>query len=245
MPTPQTTLFRPDSVSKGGTCKMNLRGSSLYDYADENAGWTHNSVLTVQSISQATSWAYFIPKSTLFNVTDVVTRGSLLSSSPTNFTIMFRFITPSNQEPGMTGTTILFNGDAPPGPTPPFPNAFWGFLLTGSDQNSLQFQFLYLRGGNLQSFIVASQNIQENTWYHVAVTISDNGDGTSAIRGFLNGVRTYEDPMFANMDVPSGSTKIGNAAFGQAQAFSLTEIVFLEKAFTTDEVKGYSSSAYI
>jgi hypothetical protein len=42
-----------------------------------------------------------------------------------------------------------------------------------------------------------------------------------------------------------GPTRIGNLGFGQAQAYELAEFVFLEKALSDDEIKGYASSPYI
>ena len=222
---------------------MNLRGSTLYDYADKDVTWTHNGTFVANTISEKTSWTYFIPKMTFFDTSDIVTRSSLMSTSRTNFTIMFRYYSTANQNPGMSGTTILFNGDAPLSPCPPIENGFWGFLFTGADSNSLQFNLIYVAGGNLGFFLISTEYIQENRWYHIAFTVSDNGNGTSTAIGYLNGSETNKVTNFSPLTAPSGSTKIGGP--GQAQSFSLTDIVFLEKVLTSSEVAAYSLSAYI
>jgi hypothetical protein len=245
MPTPQTTVFRPESVSKSGTCKMNLRGSSLYDYANENTVWTPDSTITTRQINQLTSWVYFLPRATLFNLTDVITRDSLLSTATNGFTIMFRFYTETNEEPGSTGTSIIFNGDAPRGFTPPL-DPFWSIIFTGTNSSTLQFQFICVASGsgNPQTLIISTENIQINTWYHVAVTVT-GGLGKSTVRGYLNGINTATNINFFPLEAPSGTTKIGNGGFGQTQSFVLTDVVFLEKILTNDEILAYSLSAYI
>ncbi len=246
MPTPQTTVFRPESVSKGGTCKMNLRDSNLYDYADSNAVWTSTNPLSLRLIPEQTSWSYFLPRCIFCDTTDLITRNALLSTKTGGFTVMFRFYTDVNANPGATGTSILFNGNAPTGPSPPF-DPFWCVFISGSDEYTLQFQFLCIvaTAGTPQSITITSENIQAATWYHVAFTISEETGGKQTARGYINGINTVTNTNFFPLGVPTGSTRLGNGGQGQSQSFLITDLVVLEKVLTSDEILAYSLSAYI
>lgn len=241
MPTPQSTFFRPDSLSKGGTCKINLRGSSFYDYANDSVVWTPNGTITHSAIVESTPWKLFIPKQFVFYISGSLTRDTLVSTAVTNFTIMFRFYVTSLSAPGVSGTFIFLNGSA-------VGMAYWGVYVYGADQNTLQFQFLYsLRGSPMTEIIAPSDYIQANRWYHVAVTLQDNerGDDTHTYYGYLDGLRTSVNTSVQTIDTPSGSTTLGDAGGGQSQDFQMTEFVFLEKVLTSDEIKAYATSAYI
>jgi hypothetical protein len=238
MPTPQSTFFRPDSLSKGGTCKLNLRGNSFYDYANENALWTQSGGTIVKaSVVEQTSWTYFIPKNYLFDIANTLTRDSLLTTSITNFTFMFRFYVTSLANPGSTGISIFFNGT-------PMAGGFWGVYVFGGSSATLNFSFIFSRGG-VDSQTISTEAIAANTWYHVAVTLEDNGDRTSTFFGYLNGFKTSTNRTFAEIDPISGNTTLGNNGIGQSQPFQVTDIVFLEKILTAEEIKGYASSAFI
>ncbi len=239
MPTPQSTFFRPNSLSQGGTCKLNLRGNSFYDYANENTVWTESGGTIVKSsVVEQTSWTYFIPKNYLFNIANTLTRDTLLTTSITNFTFMFRFYVTSLENPGMSGISIFFNGT-------PMGGGFWGIYVFGADASTLQFSFIYSHGGTPTSETISSQVIAANTWYHVGVTLEDNGDRTSRFYGYLNGARTGINLALPEIDSISGNTTLGNNGMGQSQAFQVTDIVFLEKVLTPLEMKGYASSAFI
>jgi hypothetical protein len=238
MPTPQSTFFRPNSLSQGGTCKLNLRGNSFYDYANENTVWTQSGTIVKSSVVEQTSWTYFIPKNYLFDVANTLTRDTLLTTSITNFTLMFRFYVTSLEEPGATGISIFFNGT-------PMAGGFWGVYVFGGSAASLNFSFIFSRGARPESQTISTEAIAQNTWYHVAVTLENNGDGTSTFFGYLNGFKTGNNLTFADMDAVSGNTTLGNNGMGQSQAFQLTDIVFLEKVLTAGEIKGYASSAFI
>lgn len=240
MPTPQSTFFRPQSLSKEGLCKINLRGSSLYDYANENTVWSLTGPLAFPSVSDGGSWKYFIPRALGLNEPTSLTRDSLVSTSITNFTIMFRFFTGANAAPGASGTSLFFNGT-------PMAGGFWGTYIFGGDANTLQFLFIYALRGTPTTETIASNYIQANTWYHVAVTIMDNnrGDNTHTFSGYLNGLKTGVNLTFPDMDILSGNTTIGDVGMGQTQPFQITDLVFLEKVLNENEIKAYANSAYI
>lgn len=235
MPIPQSTFFRSQSLSKEGRCKSNLRGSTTYDYANESAIWTTTGgTLTFEAIVGGGPWEYFIPRAFSLDVATSLNRDSLMSTSITNFTIMFRFFTGANSPPGAEGTSLFLNGS-------------WGIYIFGGDENTLQFLFRYVRQDTPMSETIGSAFVQPNTWYHVAVTIMDNnlGNNTHTFFGYLNGVKTGFNTTFPDIDIPTGNTTIGDFGLGQSQSFQITDIVFLEKVLNESEVKAYASSAYI
>ncbi len=246
MPIPLTTFFRNESIAKNNKCTTLLKGTLLYDYASSNITWsTTAGTFTSSSITQNESWTYFIPRSITMNTTTQLTRSSNFGTSK-NFTVMFRFYVSSLSAPGSTGTTVVVNG-TPGGPSPPNPvSFFWVIYMFGASSTTQKFQLMWRSGGASQTAFVIGPgtNIQSGQWYHVALKVVDNGSNNSFF-GYVNGIQTGSSPNQVYIDPPVGPTRLGNLGFGQAQAYELAEFVFLEKALSDDEIKGYASSPYI
>lgn len=241
MPLALTTFFQTPSLSQQGTCKSNLRGNLLYDYVDSTAGWTHNSTLTSIPVV-STPWSSFIPYAYSLGTSDAITRGSLMSTKIKDITFMCRFYATSIGDPAGNGNSIFFNGT--PG-SPGLGVGFWGILIQGADPSTATFNFLSAYGkANLQSEIIASDIIQANTWYHIAFTISEGGVNNT-FKSYLNGVNKNTNNLFPDIDTPEGNTVLGAVNIPQTQEFQITDIVFLEKVLTDNEIAAYANSPYI
>lgn len=242
MPIPLTTFFRNESLAKNNTCRTLLRGTLLYDYADSNITWSTTAGSFVSSlIPQNESWTYFIPRSMTMTTTTQLTRSSNFGSSK-NFTIMFRFYAASLSPPGMTGTTVI--GSGTPSMMPPV--YFWAIFMSGSTATTQTFQLIWTSGGNFQPTfnIGPATYVQAGKWYHVALKIVDEGVSNS-LYGYIDGIQVASSLFQSYIDPPVGSTRIGNLGLGQAQGFEVTEVIFLEKALSNDEILGYASSPYL
>jgi hypothetical protein len=241
MPLALTTFFQTPSLSQGGTCKCNLRGKILYDYVNENAGWVSNNPLSYITVVSS-PWSSFIPYAFSIGTSDAITRGSIMSTKKKDITFMFRFYASSIGNPSGNGNTIFFNGT--PG-SPGLGVGFWGILIQGADPSTATFNFLSTYGeANFQSEVIASDIIQANTWYHIAFTIREVGVNNT-FKSYLNGVNKNTNNAFPDIDTPTGNTVIGALIIPQTQNFQITDIVFLEKVLTDNEIAAYANSPYI
>ncbi len=252
MPTPQSTFFRPQSLAQEGLCKTNLRGKLLYDYADSNITWTYSAgTLTTAAAAGSEPWTYFIPNAMTVASTDTITRSSLFSRKQ-SFTLMFRIYLDTLENPGSTGTSVIFNGTPSTSvpPTPPPPSYFWGIYFGGSpptpSSSQMRFTFFYTSGGSFAPpLTISSSFLEAQRWYHVAVKAVDNG-ATVSLYGFLDGVQTGTALNQALIDAAVGSTRIGyNSVANNAQGFKITEIVYIEKSLTNNQIAAYAKSAFV
>lgn len=251
MPTPQSTFFRPQSLSQEGLCKMNLRGAVLYDYADSTIAWTYTGTFTSAAAAGSQPWTYFVPRAMTIATTDTITRSSIFSQAR-NFTIMFRIYLDTLENPGSTGTSIFFNGTPASGGPPPPLAYFWGIYFAGSpptpSSSQMRFTFFFTSGGSMQPpLTISSTFIEATRWYHIAVKVEYNAvSNKSSLYGFVDGVQTATLLNQNPLDTAVGATRIGyNTVANNAQSFKITELVYIEKALSNQQIAAYATSAFV
>lgn len=232
----------PQSVSRGGTCKTNLRGvnpSAPYDYAVPSRTFTVGAALGSISTEGSGNWSNTITKA--YQNTDADSISSIqypgLLSSATSGTLLFRMYIqtyPSNPPPGLQ--TLFRNGM----------NGLDGYAvyLTYDEVAFETFEY-NLHFGRTQDVSanwikLNTSALSETTWYQFSIRFQTSG-GLTTVTAFQDGTQTVI-PVLMNslITTPTQSTSLMPFFFGR-----MTDFVFLEAQLTDSQLAAFGTAPYI
>lgn len=224
MPTPLDQFSRPNSLYSNGNLKVLVRGT-LYDYTNSGTTWsvTSGSVNLGTAITGTNSDSWSKSVGTCLGAPSLaartITRSSLLTTSTTNFTWMFRVkfnTAPTDYQ------TIMINGNG----------GLRGYgLVVGANKVSLLFG-----GVAIYDFAYVFTTGQ---WYHFALR---HGASGSSWRATINGTTTTS---YTTSNPAAISPGDATTLFGDTSNFDLTEVVYFDRELTDNEVLLYATAPLI
>ena len=242
MPPPLVQI--PSSVSRGGTCKSNLRGtgatSTLYDVANPSRTFSKGNLTSIP-ISGGGPWSNTINYAYSFSGGNPRIRYPSLLSTARSGTILIRLYIPTPDEP-LAGVGAVFQNGAPG-------TDGFGILY---DYVPSRLYFIRLDSSPFDDYIeISSDPLSYDTWYQFSVrfeTTTVSATDFTSVTSYQNGIIT-KDNLFFNAAIvtpTAGNTTLffdavnGNNFFGR-----ITDFAFLEAQLSNDQLRLYATAPYI
>ena len=230
---PLKALVRiPNSLSRGGTCKTNLRGTpqtSVFDYAVPSRTFTTGPTLVSEAIVGGGNWSNTIKRSFANSASGgdaSITYPSVVSTS-TSATILIRVnISFMDTPPAQQG--IFQNGT--------FGNDGYGIVLK---YEITDYNIYFVNFRDFEEIKLNTTALLTGTWYQFGIRFNTVSNVTT-LTSYFNGSRINNELTLTNdIQPPAGSTVL-LSFYGKVTDFAL-----IESQFSNDQLKLYGSAPYI
>lgn len=231
---PNKALVRiPNSVSRGGTCKTNLRGTpnnSVFDYAVPSR--TFNTLgpnLISEAVTGGGTWSNTIKRTFANSVNGgdaTITYPSVVSTA-LSATILIR-INISFSDTPLAIQGIFQNGT--------FASNGYGIVLK-YEVTDYNVYFVNLRDS--EEIKLNDTALSTDTWYQFSVRFN-TVDNVTTLEAYQNGIRRVAEQQLANSLLSAtGSTVLLNF-YGK-----VTDFAIIEQQFSNDQLRLYGTAPYI
>jgi hypothetical protein len=244
----------PNSVSRGGTCKTNLRGTgcvastasfSIYDVAAPSRGFIVNNIQSVSTSGAARPWANTIQKAyDAYSGASASIRYLLLLSTAKSGTLLFRVLM---KDAGKPQQGLLFRNGMPD------TNGYGVYF----DSNAQRLYFLHLDDLTTQTDMITISTglVAYDTWYQFCVrfeTVTVSAVDITTVTAYQDGTKTVNAAAFANpILTPAGDTSLfsiydaGGDTYSYVFFGTITDFAFLEAQLTDTQMANFGNAPYI
>jgi hypothetical protein len=231
----------PNSVSRNGTCKTNLRGvspSAPYDYADPSRTFTVGSSLGSIPTSGAGTWANSIRRAYVLidpESSASITYPALLSSEKNGTILLRMYIEPLATPPALQNIFRNGGGDG------------YGIYLTYDVNESDPEVFEYNVRFSLQTDVSAglklnTSPLSTSTWYQFSIRFNTQTSRpfSTFVTAYQDGAQTLDESQVTGvLTTPTTGTQVMNF-FGR-----LTDFAFLEAQLSNSQLAAFGAAPYI
>lgn len=239
---PAGNLVRiPNSISRGGKCKTNLRGvkpSAPYDYVAPSRTFTVGSALSSTTTVGSGTWSNTIQRAyqNIDHEGDAsITYPSLLSSNTSGTLLLRMYIQPFPTTPVPGSQTLFLNGLAG--------SDGYGVFLTYDEVTFETYEY-NLHFGRLRDLSadwikLNPSALSESTWYQFSIKFETREGSPTEVSAFQDGSKTVNRATMNEINDPTTSTAL-MYFYGR-----MTDIALIEDLLSDSQLAAYGSAPYV